>query len=155
MVKNLLMQEMWVQHWSGKIPHPMVQLSLNTTAAHPTSQLLKPTCPRASARQREKPLQWESCMPHLQRKPACSIKGPGQPKLYTQNSEIKRVQKSILTFMANCFYIFFKSCFSTGQFNGGGEVLKKWCCDSLVSTSKRMNLESTLKSYVFQNGPRT
>ena len=63
----------------GKIPHAVEQLSLHTTTTEPASracepQLLSPCAaatearvPRARAPQQEKPLQWETCAPQLEK----------------------------------------------------------------------------------------
>ena len=64
-------------HWSGKISQAAEQLSRCTAT-------LKPTCPRAHARQQEKPPQWDAQTPT--RESPCATKK-------TQNSHKKEKRK--------------------------------------------------------------
>ena len=79
--------------WSGKIPHAMEQLSPCATttwvcALEPGNrnfwshvpQLLTPTCPRAGAPQREKPLQREAHTPWLE----SNLRSPWLEKAHSQ-----------------------------------------------------------------------
>ena len=59
----LPMQETWVHSLVWEDPHVMEQLIPDITAT-------EPTCPTARALQKEKPLQWETWAPQLERSPA-------------------------------------------------------------------------------------
>ena len=59
--------------WSGKIPHPLEQLSLGATTT-------EACVPRAHAVQQEKPPQWEAHAPQLEKSPH-SNEDPKQVKM--------------------------------------------------------------------------